>query len=78
MGEDVLVLEASEVEARALRQEAEARLGKVELASLDQLERVRHGGGPGEDVGDLMQAFSGILRAPPEVELLRVDETPAS
>ena len=39
---------------------------------------MRHGGGPGEDVGDLMQAFSAILRAPPEVELLRVDETPAS
>jgi hypothetical protein len=50
---------------------------EVELASLDQLEQVRHGGGPGEDVGDLMQAFSAILRAPPEVELLRVDETPA-
>jgi hypothetical protein len=50
---------------------------EVELASLDQLERVRHGG-PGEDVGDLMQAFSAILRAPPEVELLRVDGTPAS
>ena len=50
---------------------------EVELASLDQLERVRHGGGPGEDVGGLMHTFSAILRAPPEVELLRVDETPA-
>ena len=50
---------------------------EVELASLDQLERVRHGG-PDEDVGDLMQAFSTILVAPPGVEILRVDETPAS
>ena len=53
---------------------------EVELGSLDQLERVRHGGGgdPGEDVGSLMQAFSEILVSPPGVELLRVDETPAS
>ena len=50
---------------------------EVELGSLDELERVRHGGGPGEDIGDLMQAFNAILRAPPEVELLRVDETAA-
>jgi hypothetical protein len=50
---------------------------EVELASLDQLERVRHGG-PGEDVGGLMQAFSGILLAPPGVEILRVDEALAS
>ena len=55
---------------------------EVELGSLDQLERVRHGGGgggdPGEDVGSLMQAFSEILVAPPGVEILRVDEVPAS
>jgi hypothetical protein len=50
---------------------------EVELGSLDQLERVRHGG-PGEDVGGLMQAFSEILLAPPGVEILRVDETPTS
>ena len=49
----------------------------VEPASLDRLERVRHGG-PGEDVGGLMQAFSEILLAPPAVEILRVDETPTS
>ncbi len=49
---------------------------EVELGSLDELERVRHGG-PGEDIGGLMHAFSAILRAPPEVELLRVDETAA-
>jgi len=53
---------------------------EVELGSLDQLEQVRHGGGggPGEDVGSLMQAFSEILLAPPGVEILRVDEVPAS
>ena len=50
---------------------------EVEPASLDQLELVRHIG-PGEDVGGLMQAFSAILLAPPAVEILRVDETPAS
>jgi hypothetical protein len=49
---------------------------EVELDGLDQLERVRHGGGPGEDVGDLMHAFSEILLAPPAVEILRVDEAP--
>src|SRR3954462_11792649 len=47
---------------------------EVELASLDQLERVRHGG-PGGDVGGLMQAFSEILLTPPGAEVLRVDET---
>ena len=50
---------------------------EVEPASLDRLERVRHGG-PGEDIGDLMQAFSAILLAPPAVEILRVDEGPTS
>ena len=50
---------------------------EVELGRLDQLERVRHGGGPDEDVGELMHAFSEILLAPPGVEILRVDETPA-
>ena len=32
---------------------------------------------PDEDVGELMHAFSEILLAPPAVEILRVDETPA-
>ena len=56
-----------------------ARQFEVALDSLDQLERVRHGGdgGPDEDVGELMHAFSEILLAPPAVEILRVDETPA-
>ena len=44
---------------------------EVDLGSLDQLERVRHSGGdPGEDAASLMQAFSEILLAPPEVEIL--------
>ena len=48
---------------------------EVELGSLDQLERVRHSGGdPSEDAASLMQAFNEILLAPPEVEILRVDE----
>lgn len=53
---------------------------EVELTSLDQLEQVRHRGtnGPGgEDTGEWMHAFSEILRAPPAVEILRVDERPA-
>jgi hypothetical protein len=52
---------------------------EVELDSLDQLEHLRHsGGGPGEDSGSWMHAFSEILLSPPGVEILRVDETPAS
>ena len=52
---------------------------EVELTSLDQLETLRHrGGGPGEDVGDWMRAFSEVLLSPPSVEILRVDEGPAS
>ena len=51
---------------------------EVELGSLDQLEQVRHGDRSGEDIGSLMQVFSEILVAPPAVEILRVDETPAS
>ena len=51
---------------------------EVELGSLDQLERIRHGDGSGEDIGGLMQVFSEILVSPPGIEILRVDETPAS
>ena len=51
---------------------------EVELTSLDQLETLRHRGGPGEDAGDWMRAFSEILLSPPGVEILRVDEGPAS
>lgn len=42
---------------------------EVELTSLDQLERFRHGG----DAGSVMHAFSGILVSPPTVEILRVE-----
>jgi hypothetical protein len=47
---------------------------EVQLGNLEQLEQVRHRGGPGKDTGDWMRAFSEILRSPPEVEILRVDE----
>jgi hypothetical protein len=51
---------------------------EVELSNLDQLYQVRHRGGPGEDTGDLMRAFSEVLVSPPGVEILRVDEMQAS
>ena len=51
---------------------------EVELTSLDQLEALRHRGGPGEDTGDWMRAFSEILLRPPGVEILRVDEAGAA
>jgi hypothetical protein len=47
---------------------------EVQLGKLEQLEQVRHRGGPGKHTGDWMRAFSEILRSPPEVEILRVDE----
>jgi hypothetical protein len=50
---------------------------EVELTSLDQLEGLRHQSGPAGDAGDWMRAFSEILRSPPGVEILRVDETKA-
>jgi hypothetical protein len=52
---------------------------EVELTNLDQLESLRHrGGGPGEDGGNWMRAFSEILRSPPGVEILRVDGAAAA
>jgi hypothetical protein len=51
---------------------------EVALESLDQLEQVRHGSDPDDDVGELMRVFSEVLLAPPAVEILRVDETPTS
>jgi hypothetical protein len=50
---------------------------EVELTSLDQLEVLRHQRGPARDAGDWMRAFSEILRSPPGVEILRVDEAKA-
>jgi hypothetical protein len=51
---------------------------EVELSSLEQLDRVRHRNAPGESNADWMRAFSEILRSPPEVEILRVDEMQTS
>jgi hypothetical protein len=49
---------------------------EVELASLDQLDRLRqHGGGSTEETESWMRGFSEVLTAPPGVEILRVDET---
>lgn len=51
---------------------------EVELTGLDQLDRFRHGGGPGGggsgETSEWMHGFSEILLAPPGVELLRLDE----
>jgi hypothetical protein len=46
---------------------------EVDLTDLGQLETLRHRGGPGEDAGDWMRAFSEVLLRPPCVEILRVD-----
>jgi hypothetical protein len=51
---------------------------EVQLSNLEQLDRVRHRGGPGKDTGDWMRAFSEILQSPPEVEILRVDKMQTS
>jgi hypothetical protein len=48
---------------------------EVELTSLDQLDQFRSRGvQSGEETAEWMHAFSEILVAPPEVELLRVGE----
>lgn len=48
---------------------------EVELTSLGQLDQIRqHGGGSAEETEGWMRDFSGILLAPPGVEVLRVDE----
>jgi len=51
---------------------------EVQLNNLEQLEHVRHRGGPGKDTSDWMRGFSEILQSPPEVEILRVDEMQTS
>ena len=50
---------------------------EVELTSLDQLDQLRHRSGAGEQTGEWMRAFSEILVGPPEVAILRLDDTPA-
>ena len=48
---------------------------EVDLTELNQLDQFRHRGvSSGRETGDWMHAFSGILLAPPGVEILRVDE----
>ena len=48
---------------------------EVELTQLDQLDQFRNRGiGSPEETGNWMQAFSGVLTAPPAVEILHVDE----
>ena len=51
---------------------------EVELTSLDDLERLRHRSGPGDDTAEWIRAFSEILIRPPCVEILRVHERGAS
>ena len=47
---------------------------EVELPSLDDFERFRERGIDSDaETGNWMHAFSEILTAPPEVELLRID-----
>ena len=51
---------------------------EVELSSLDQSEEFRERGiETGKETGDWMHKFSEILTAPPQVELLRVEEKEA-
>ena len=50
---------------------------ELELSRLDQLDQFRERGvGTDKETGNWMQAFSEILVAPPEVEILRVAEAP--
>ncbi len=52
---------------------------EVELTSLGQLDQFRQtGAGSREETGNWMHAFSEILVAPPEVEILRLDEAEGS
>jgi hypothetical protein len=49
---------------------------EIELNSLDQLDQFRHRGvgGSEAETANWMQEFARILRAPPSVEVLRVEE----
>ena len=52
---------------------------EVELQKLDQLDQFRNTGvGSSEQTGNFMHAFSEVLRAPPAVEILRVETGRAS
>jgi hypothetical protein len=47
---------------------------EVQLSDLEKLDLMRHRGGPGEDTGDSVRAFSEIFRSPFKPEVLRVHE----
>jgi hypothetical protein len=51
---------------------------EVELNNLDQLDQFRNRGVGESDeaTANLMHAFSEILRAPPTVEVLRIEKSP--
>jgi hypothetical protein len=52
---------------------------EVELTSLDQLDQFRNRGvGSSQETGDWMHTFSEILRAPPAVEILRIEDVKAA
>lgn len=52
---------------------------EIELSQLDQLDQFRQRGvDSNEETRNWMKEFSEILVAPPEVELLRIDEAPAA
>jgi hypothetical protein len=52
---------------------------EVELTTLDQLDRFRNQGvGSNQETGNFMHSFSEVLRAPPAVEILRVEPSRAS
>ena len=45
------------------------------MTSLDQLDQFRNRGvGSSQETGDWMHAFSEILRSPPSVEILRIED----
>jgi hypothetical protein len=78
--EEVKAAKANGLQARLLvpltRGQGGAALHfEVDFTSLEELDQFRHRGvGSDEKTGDWMRAFSEILIAPPEVEILRVDE----
>jgi hypothetical protein len=49
---------------------------EIELTTLDELDQFRNRGvgGTEEETGNWMHTFSSILRAPPSIEVLRVEE----
>ena len=52
---------------------------EVELTNLDQLDQLRNRGvGSSQETGDWMHAFSAILRSPPAVEILRIEDAKGS